>query len=402
MHILLVADGRSPITRRWVMGLKALQHRVTLVSTFPCTPPEGIEALHVLPVAFGSLGGNQIRGAGRPTDHGLRRFIGQFRARFLLMRYLLGPLSLPLYHRQFARMVTAIKPDLVHALRIPFEGMLAAHTPKGIPFIVSIWGNDLTLHAQGSPLMRRFTRLVLERADGLMADANRDIRLAEMWGFEEQRPSLVVPGGGGVDLIEIDRLRQVAGDVPQVGVPSGVPLVINPRGLRPGSLRSDVFFQAIPLVLQRWQNVRFVCPGMAGQKEAMEWVERLKLQGAVRLMPFLSQTQLWDQFLRADVMVSVSVHDGTPNSVLEAMACGCFPVVGDIESLREWITPGVNGLLVEPTKPQSLADALMLALENPVLRTQAAEINRHLIAHRAGVNVVRARVDAFYRRFMEK
>ncbi len=249
--------------------------------------------------------------------------------------------------------------------------------------------------------MRRFTRSVLERADGLIADATRDIHLAEMWGFEEQRPRLVVPGGGGVDLIEIDRLRQVAGDIPQVGVPSGVPLVINPRGLRPGSLRSDVFFQAIPLVLQRWQNVRFVCPGMAGQREAMEWVERLKLHGAVRLMPFLSQTQLWDQFLRADMMVSVSVHDGTPNSLLEAMACGSFPVVGDIESLREWITPGVNGLLVEPTKPQSLTDALILALENPALRMRAAAINRDLIAHRAGVNVVRARVDAFYRRFMK-
>jgi glycosyltransferase involved in cell wall biosynthesis len=139
---------------------------------------------------------------------------------------------------------------------------------------------------------------------------------------------------------------------------------------------------------------------MAGQKEAIEWVGKLKLHNAVQLMPFLSQEQLWDQFLRADVMVSVSVHDGMPNSVLEAMACGCFPVVGDIESLREWITPGVNGLLVEPTKPQSLADALVLALENPVLRTEAAAINRDLIARRAGVNVVRARVDAFYRRFL--
>ncbi len=78
MHILLIADGRSPITRRWVIGLKTLQHRVTLVSTFPCTPPERIEALHVLPVAFGMLGGNQIEGIGRQTDQSLRQFIGAF------------------------------------------------------------------------------------------------------------------------------------------------------------------------------------------------------------------------------------------------------------------------------------------------------------------------------------
>ena len=400
MHILLVADGRSPITRRWVIGLRALQHRITMVSTFPCMPLEGLEALYVLPIAFGSWGGSQVGVAGRQAHGRLRQFVGRFRARFLFIRYLLGPLTLPLYSRKFTRLVTSINPDIVHALRIPFEGMLAAGTPDNVPFIVSIWGNDLTLHAHGSPLMFRFTRKVLERTNGLMADARRDIRLAEMWGFDERRPHLVVPGGGGIDLIEIDHLRQVSVDVPQVGVPSGVPLVINPRGLRPGSLRSDVFFQAIPLVLRRLQSVRFVCPGMAGQKEAIEWVGKLKLHNAVQLMPFLSQEQLWDQFLRADVMVSVSVHDGMPNSVLEAMACGCFPVVGDIESLREWITPGVNGLLVEPTKPQSLADALVLALENPVLRTEVAAINRDLIARRAGVNVVRARVDAFYRRFL--
>lgn len=400
MHILLVADGRSPITRRWVMGLQTLQHRVTLVSTFPCTPLEGLEALHVLPIAFGSLGGSQIGVAGRLAHNRLRQFVGRFRSRFLFVRYWLGPLTLPQYYGRFAKLVASIIPDVVHALRIPFEGMLAASAPKDIPLIVSIWGNDLTLHAHGSPLMLRLTCTALERANGLMADARRDIHLSEMWGFDGQRPHLVVPGGGGVDLIEIDRLRQVAGDIPQVGVPSGVPLVINPRGIRPGSLRSDVFFQAVPLVLQRWQNVRFVCPGMAGQKEAIEWVDKLKLHHAVRLMPFLSQTQLWDQFLRADVMVSVGIHDGTPNSVLEGMACGCFPVVGDIESLREWITPGVNGLLVEPTKPQSLADAIMLALDNPVLRTEAAAVNRELIPRRAGVNMVRARVDAFYRRFL--
>ena len=111
---------------------------------------------------------------------------------------------------------------------------------------------------------------------------------------------------------------------------------------------------------------------------------------------YLPQAQVWDLFQRADISVSVSMHDGTPNTLLEAMACGCFPIVGDIESLREWITPGMNGLLVEPDKPQALAEASCWPLTIPELRTAAAEINQKLIRERAEVNLVRAQMQIFY------
>src|SRR5262249_32615429 len=38
--------------------------------------------------------------------------------------------------------------------------------------------------------------------------------------------------------------------------------------------------------------------------------------------------------------------DGVSASLLEAMACGLFPVVSDLRSNRDWIDDGVNGLLV--------------------------------------------------------
>ena len=104
---------------------------------------------------------------------------------------------------------------------------------------------------------------------------------------------------------------------------------------------------------------------MQNQEEALAWVRQLHLEKNVHLLPYLPQPQLWNLFSAAEVSVSISVHDGTPNSLLEAMACGCFPIAGDIESLREWIVPGKNGFLVEPNKPQSLAEALLLALSLP-------------------------------------
>ncbi len=82
------------------------------------------------------------------------------------------------------------------------------------------------------------------------------------------------------------------------------------------------------------------------------------------------------------------------------MACGCFPIAGDLESLREWITPGVNGLLVEPTKPPALAEAVLQALDQPALRLKAKEINLGLIRERAEVNLVRSQIEVFYQRMV--
>jgi glycosyltransferase involved in cell wall biosynthesis len=400
MRVLLVADGRSPITRRWVRLAQRLGHDVVLVSTFPCAPLDGVEADVCLPVAFAALGGS-VAGAGvAPVRRGAaRRVISAFRPLFLAGRYRLGPLTLRYYGPRLRWLVERIQPDLVHALRIPYEGMLAAWTPPGVPLALSIWGNDLTLHAAGSRAMAALTRGALTRADALFADAQRDVRLARAWGLAANRPALVVPGAGGLDLAELDAARAKvrrwgSSFEPQVG--AGSPLVVNPRGFRTGSVRQDTFFQALPLVLQRRPDARFACAAMAGQREALGWVERLGLGEQVILLPHLPQDDLWDLLARAEVTVSVSQHDGTPNSLLEAMALGAFPVAGDIESLREWITPGVNGLLVEPDKPQALAEAILLALDSPDLRLAAAEHNRRLVEERAAAGVVQEQVRLFY------
>jgi len=397
MHILLVADGRSPITRRWIQGLLALQVQVTLVSTYPAEVVPGVAAQHVLPVAFAGMGGSQA-GAGKgPQAAGVgRQWVSRARRLFLAGRYWLGPLTLARYAPALRKLIAQAHPDLVHALRIPFEGMLAAAAEPEVPLVVTVWGNDLTLHAPATPLMRAWTRRTLRRANGLLADAARDLRLAREWGYSAERPELVVPGNGGIDLVEMDALRARLYDTFSNLLPAGVPMVVNPRGLRPAYVRNDIFFQAIPLVLQHRPEVHFVCPSMEGQSEALGWVQRLKLGQSVALLPYLSQAHLWDLFTRAEISASISTHDGTPNTLLEAMACGCFPVVGDLEALREWITPGVNGLLVEPNKPQGVAEALLLALDQPAVRARAALINRGLVQERAEVGTVRAKLAEFY------
>ena len=124
-------------------------------------------------------------------------------------------------------------------------------------------------------------------------------------------------------------------------------IIINPRGFR-AYVRNDTFFRAIPIVLKQRPNTRFICPAMIDETQAQKWVTEYRIASEVDLLPLQPRQKMADLFRQAQVTVSITTHDGMPNTLLEAMACGVYPIVGDIELLREWITPGVNGLLVNP------------------------------------------------------
>jgi glycosyltransferase involved in cell wall biosynthesis len=410
MRVLLVADGRSPITMCFAEGLRSKGITLGLVSTYQCQPEEGLfEEVFMLPVAFGQLSGSQVqtqKDSPEKTNTSVstrRKFISRFRNSLQTVRYVFGPLTIPMTAKPFREIVEHFQPDLVHALRIPFEGMLASNTPTHIPLIASIWGNDITLHAQGSNAMRKWTHRVINRIDGIAADANRDIRLAKVWGYPTKYPQAVYPGNGGIDLEKLQESNSVkANEYLRGWLKMNELLIINPRGFRPGSVRNDIFFEALHLLSSRLENVRYVCAAMANQVEAQQWVEAYHLQDQVRLLPYLSQEMLWSLFARSAITVSISQHDGTPNSLLEAMAIGCLPVAGDIESIRQWITPGLNGILVEPHRADALADAIAFAVENPEFRESARQYNLDLSRTKTSRDIVLPQILEFYEKVIKE
>jgi len=204
-----------------------------------------------------------------------------------------------------------------------------------------------------------------------------------------------------VDLQEIEDIKNQHLPDPKF-LKKDSPLIINPRGFRPGSVHQEVFFQSIPRVLKVLPKAQFVCTGLIGQKEALHWVNQLGIENNVVLLPYQDQTNLWNLFLRADVYVSVSSHDGTPNTLLEAMACGCLPVCGELESIREWINSGENGLLVDPQDPQAVANAIVNACQDKDLQQKSKKLNREIIRTKAEVQVVRKKVASYYESFIRK
>ncbi len=384
MRLLFVTDARSPISRNWMRYFVERGDEVFVASTFDCDLDFPVKRLEFTPVAFSAA----KKRTSAPSSASSRTL--SLRTQ---IRQWLGPVTIPASAPKLRAFIREVQPDIVHAMRVPYEGMLTASALQGLAarpsFLVSIWGNDFTLHAPSTPLMRMHTRRVMQSVDALHADVERDVRLARQWGLGEDKVTLVAPGSGGV---RSDVFYPPAEPVKE-------PVVINPRGVRP-YVRNDSFFKAVPLVLAKRPDAKFVCSAMQGEAQALTWVRELGIEGAVELLPPVPFLKMGDVFRRAQIVVSPSVHDGTPNSLIEAMACGCFPIAGDLESIREWITHAQNGLLVDATSPQSIADAILLGLEREDLRREAAGLNMNIISAKADYRRTMERVVEFYQAVM--
>ncbi|MFU8772913.1 MAG: glycosyltransferase family 4 protein [Anaerolineales bacterium] len=397
MKLLIVADGRSPITLNWIRYFEKQGHSVFLASSYPCEVKELEINLKIIPVAFSQAAAQknvEDRDFSSQNLRNVQKFsIKKFttpKVRTILRQWL-GPATIPKAARQLHKHISQFQPDLVHAMRIPYEGMLTTYIKPDSPLIISVWGNDFTLHAKSNPWMGYLTRKALQRIDGIHTDCWRDLHLAHKMGFTVGKPSIVLPSSGGVrqDIFFPPRNVHKTGN----GISS--PIIINPRGFR-AYVRNDIFFKAIPLVLEKVPEARFICPGMDGEHQANRWITELNIPDVVELLPKQTQEQMGELFRKAHVAVSPTIHDGTPNSLLESMACGCFPIAGDLESIREWITSGMNGLLVNPNSAQDLANAIVSAITHRELRTRAVKHNIHLISERADYNKVMEKAENFY------
>ena len=398
-HILFVADGRSPTTRSWISQVQSLNYTTSLISTYPCQPLENLAKFKVLPIAFSLFSQASFQGQTSRKMNKVMDLRSRLTPILQFLRYRFGPLSIFLNQNKFQELVISIQPDIIHALRIPFEGMLASFTPRPIPLLVSTWGNDLTLHAKKGWFMGQLTRRCLTRADGMLSDTQRDARLAMDWGLQPNHPILVTVGSGGLDLEAIQRAQGFSPH--EYGIPENAVWVVNPRGLRPGSVHQEVFFVAIPKVHEKHPGTCFLCPNLQGVTQAQEWIQKYGLDQRTFLLPKLPQVQLWALFKQSKLFVSPCSHDGTPNALLEAMACGCFPILGDIASMREWIDDCENGFLVDPRNPKVLADAICKALDYPELIAEAVHKNLAIIKTRAADHETLPRIDQFYSQFQK-
>lgn len=90
------------------------------------------------------------------------------------------------------------------------------------------------------------------------------------------------------------------------------------------------------------------------------------------------------------VFVLPSYREGTPRSVLEAMATGRAIITTDVPGCRETVVAEESGLLVEPRDIDSLAAAMRRLAQDETLRARLAEAAYRRCLERFGIQRVNA------------
>ena len=191
----------------------------------------------------------------------------------------------------------------------------------------------------------------------LMAFSSRDAEAMAAGGVDRARITVSRPG--------IDATRFTAPrDRPRGGALHAVFAGHNPRlkGLRPAVI-------GVAAAAAAGHPVRLTVAGRGSRIAATRHAWRRR-GAAIDTAGVLPQPALAALLRRADVLIHPAYYDPFPRVVLEAMACGCVPIVSRQCGAADVITSGVDGFVVErPDATAALAAALASARDEERLTT---------------------------------
>ena len=180
----------------------------------------------------------------------------------------------------------------------------------------------------------------------------------EYW--KNQRPNsrrYVIPHG--LPMHEVD--RTVA------ALPLGLAMSEAPTVLYVGRMVAlknvKAFLEALACIKLKQEVFGVLCGGGPQQSELEVLRHELGLDADVHFMGYLPAASVWALMKKASVFVSLSAYEGSPNTVMEAMRCGCPLVLSDIPAHREILDESC-ALFVKPSNIQQTADTILQALRN--------------------------------------
>jgi glycosyltransferase involved in cell wall biosynthesis len=103
-----------------------------------------------------------------------------------------------------------------------------------------------------------------------------------------------------------------------------------------------------------------------------------------------------------DVFAITSLNEGTPVSLIEAMAAGVPAIATNVGGVPDVIEHGVSGLLVAPREPAAMARAIAETLSNQGRAEERARTARSRVAARYDPARLVRDIDALYREQLQR
>jgi glycosyltransferase involved in cell wall biosynthesis len=102
-------------------------------------------------------------------------------------------------------------------------------------------------------------------------------------------------------------------------------------------------------------------------------------------------------FRNSDLFVYPSYHEGMPVAVIEAMACGLPIVATKVGGLPDLVVDGINGLLIDPGRPDQLASAIQTLTVNKELYYSMKQKSYQFAGERFGIEQYVSKLVDIYR-----
>jgi glycosyltransferase involved in cell wall biosynthesis len=279
----------------------------------------------------------------------------------------------------------AVKPDVVlsYTVKPVVYGSIAARL-AGVGEVFSIITglgylfSGGRLGGQARNVLARFLYKLGLRGNRRVFFQNPDDRdFFERAGLLRRPEQAVLINGSGID---VDSFRPVP-------PPEGLSFLLIARLLRSKGIHE--YAEAARIVKSRHSGIPFrlagwidESPDAIGEKELRRWTEGGTIEYLGRLndvKPAISQSSVY---------VLPSYREGTPRTVLEAMAMGRPVITTDAPGCRETVQAGVNGFIVSVRDVAGLVEAMEKFVENPGLVSRMGERSRRIAEEKYDVRKV--------------
>lgn len=246
-----------------------------------------------------------------------------------------------------------------------FAAVVAARM-LGVPCVVKLHGSDINVMAKLA-LPRRMTAWSLGAAARVVAVSRALADEVEALGVPRARIAVVM---NGVDA-QLFHPRDRAAARRELGLPDG------PLALYVGNLKAE---KGVLDLARAWDTVARALPearlAIVGGGPARPALEAQLPPRATLFGPQpLAAIPTW--LAACDLLVLPSHAEGTPNVVLEALACGRRVIASSVGGIPDLITSPILGALVPARDPDALAAALTQALRTDYTPTEVAALGAH-------------------------
>jgi glycosyltransferase involved in cell wall biosynthesis len=265
------------------------------------------------------------------------------------------------------------------------------------PLVLTAWGSDLLETPKTSRAIKLIIQLALRCADIITGDSQSLLDAAQQLGASKEKLHEIQ---FGVDTKLFTTDVDTAAMRETLNLGAG-PIVYSPRAFMPIYNQLSIV-DAIPAILRMYPDCHFIFKRRSDyhsakyEDQVRQRIKELNIENAVRIIPEIPYENLPVLYALSDVVVSVPDLDGTPRSVLEAMACGAYPVVSDVAALHDWISDGDNGLFVRAIESGQIAAAVTHALSSGENLAAAKLKNRKIVETRASSDAWVAKMESLY------